>query len=137
MEDYSPSRKEDNPDSKQRKLLDAARALIEHVSPDYAGQHKDYAISFSEMEPGDKTQYVRTHVDSEDIASQFALTLGKFDGGHLTTWSMDGTTVTTNYYCHMFEMDGRLPHRVSPIEKLEENGKRFCVIFYKLLSSTK
>jgi hypothetical protein len=92
----------------QKKILDATRQLLEHLSPEYAGNDYDYAVSLSCMEPDNLEHYVRTHVDGEDIAGQIGITLGKCVGGHLTMWRENGTSHTVNYNKRFVFMDGRL-----------------------------
>ena len=75
-------------------------------------------------------QYVKKHVDSDDISHQYALALGNYSGANLRCYDEnDNVLGDFDYHRKICKMDGRLPH-----ELIQDNfkGKRFCVIWFKL-----
>jgi hypothetical protein len=118
----------------QEAIRDKAKELLVHVCPDFQCEG-DYVTNFSCMIGDDPSMYVKTHVDEADVSWQIGFSMGKdCTGGHITLWNPDGTTQTVDYTNRPVKMDGRLPHRISPIRAraLTPEGKRFCVIFFKL-----
>ena len=69
-------------------------------------------------------QSINRHVDELDIAPQYGLALGDFEGGELTIWSQNESSKQSidirNRFVHP---DGRNYHQVEPVT----NGTRYSV----------
>ena len=109
-----------------QKLNALARELLKLIDPAYV-RDGDYVTQFAKMsDPA--IHYVRTHVDAEDIAPQYAMGLGDYTGGELRCYLNKDKTqfVDMDTRNRIVKFDGRLPHRVLPFK-----GNRYTVIYYK------
>ena len=71
---------------------------------------------------------INRHVDEFDIASQYGLALGDFEGGELTIWSKDETSKQSiDLRNRIVRLDGRNFHQVEPVT----SGTRYSVYFFK------
>ena len=66
------------------------------------------------------------HVDTYDIAYQWAISLGDFEGGALCVESAADEVSVVNTRRRAAKVDGRYPHWVAPW-----SGERYSVIVYK------
>ena len=67
------------------------------------------------------------HVDTYDLAPQWALSLGDFEGGSLCVESGPAEVAVVDTHGRAAKVDGRYPHWVAPWSGAE----RFSVIVYK------
>jgi hypothetical protein len=74
-------------------LRNVLTPLIQAIDGEWAGTDGDWAVQINVIN-SDK-QRINRHVDDRDIAAQYGLALGNFEGGALTLWQT--TTVTTNF----------------------------------------
>ena len=94
----------------QRAVYELARAILERVDPAYAAG--DFLVQFAWI--SDAAHYVKRHVDKDDIAHQYALALGDYEGrAALRVHSEDGHTTEMDYKGRIVKFDGRLPHEVA------------------------
>ena len=106
-------------------LWDLSKKLIKMIDPDFA--EGEYVVNYSCMKSAD--QYVKKHVDADDISYQYALALGNYKGAKLRCYDNSNNVLGDfDYHRRICKMDGRLPH-----ELITENfqGERFCVIWFK------
>ena len=105
-----------------------SRKLIELIDPEFA--EGEYVVNYSCM---DSTEhYVKKHVDSDDIAPQYALALGDFKEGtaSLRVYDKDDNAIGDyDYNNRVVKMDGRRAHELITTD--EFSGTRYCVIFFK------
>lgn len=102
-----------------------AKELITLTDPDFAAG--EYVVNFASMTKPE--QYVKKHVDNEDISHQYALTLGNYRNAYLRCYDdQDNVLGDFDYYRKIFKMDGRLPHEV-----ISDNfdGQRFTIVWFK------
>ena len=59
------------------------------------------------------------------------MVLGDCTGGELKLWNSAGDTQVIDYTNKILKLDGRLPHEVMPF-----TGKRYCIVWYKVLTAT-
>jgi hypothetical protein len=107
------------------KLWDLSNQLITLIDPDFAAG--EYVVNYSCMSKPE--QYVKKHVDSEDISHQYALTLGDYDGAKVRMYDdEDHVLGEFDYYKRPCKFDGRLPHEV-----ITDNftGIRFTLVWFK------
>jgi hypothetical protein len=115
----------------KKELWALSKELIKVVDPDFADG--EYVVNYSCMTKPE--QYVKKHVDSDDISYQYALALGNYSGANLRCYDeKDNVLGDFDYHRKICKMDGRLPH-----ELLQDNfkGKRFCIIWFKLYDHRK
>ena len=101
------------------------------IDPDFA--EGEYVVNYSCMTKPE--QYVKKHVDGEDISHQYALALGNYSGAYLRCYDeKENVLGDFDYNRKVCKMDGRLPH-----ELIQDDfqGKRFCVIWFKLYDHRK
>lgn len=106
-------------------LWKLSKQLLMLIDPDFASG--EYVVNYSCMTK--KEQYVKKHVDSDDISHQYALALGNYRNASLRCYDEhDNVLGDFDYNRKVCKMDGRLPH-----ELVSENfeGERFCVIWFK------
>ena len=126
--------------SKDKKWLKVAFAIaaeiIETVDPTWSGDHKDFVVQFSRMEPSD---FCKEHIDRHNVNHAYALSLGSYSGGELICYEKqhtfagkpieskhaNRTSISTHNSIVKFE--GRLKHSVGAIN----SGVRFSIIWYK------
>ena len=107
------------------KLWDLSKQLITLIDPDFAAG--EFVVNYSCMSKPE--QYVKKHVDSEDISHQYALTLGDYNGATLRMYDdEDHVLGEFDYYKRPCKFDGRLPHEV-----ITDNftGIRFTLVWFK------
>ena len=115
----------------KKELWALSKELISIVDPDFADG--EYVVNYSCMTKPE--QYVKKHVDSDDISHQYALALGNYSGAKLRCYDEEDNVLGDfDYHRKICKMDGRLPH-----ELIQDNfkGKRFCVIWFKLYDHRK
>ena len=87
----------------------------------------EYVVNYSCMTKPE--QYVKKHVDSEDISHQYAMTLGSYKGAALRMYDdNDNILGDFDYYKKVCKMDGRLPHEVITNDF---QGTRFTLVWFK------
>ena len=113
-----------------------AAEIIETVDPEWSGDHKDFVVQFSRMEPSD---FCKQHIDRHNVSHAYALSLGSYSGGELICYDKqhtfagkvieskhaNRTSISTHNSIVKFE--GRLKHSVGTIN----SGVRFSIIWYK------
>ena len=106
-------------------LWDLSKQLITLVDPDFASG--EYIVNYSCMNKPE--QYVKKHVDTDDISFQYAMGLGDYKNAALRIYGKDGEVIGDfDYNKKICKMDGRLPHELIS-DGFE--GQRFCVIWFK------
>ena len=109
----------------KQELWRLSKELISLIDPDFAAG--EYVVNYSSMTKPE--QYVKKHVDSDDISHQYALALGNYRGASLRCYDeQDNVLGDFDYNRKVCKMDGRLPH-----ELISDGfqGERFCVIWFK------
>ena len=109
----------------KKELWTLSKELITLTDADFAAG--EYVVNYSCMTKPE--QYVKKHVDGDDISHQYALALGDYRGAHLRCYDeYDNVLGDFDYNRKICKMDGRLPH-----ELVSDNfqGERFCVIWFK------
>ena len=109
----------------KQELWALSKELITLTDPDFAAG--EYVVNFASMTKPE--QYVKKHVDSEDISHQYALTLGNYRNAYLRCYDEEDNVLGEfDYHRKIFKMDGRLPHEV-----ISENfeGERFTIVWFK------
>ena len=105
---------------KHRGLWDLAVAAIQDADPAYAATFTAIAVSFGfQGSP---------HIDTYDIAPQYALSLGDFvnnGGGELCVEESAMQVAKVDTRGAMAKVDGRFPHWVLPYQ-----GERFSIIWF-------
>ena len=101
-----------------QKLNALARELFKLIDPAYV-RDGDYVTQFAKMsDPA--IYYVRTHVDAEDIAPQYAMGLGDYTGVELRCYLDDDEDKTqfvdVDTRNWIVKFDDRLPHKVLPFK---------------------
>ena len=107
------------------KLWELSNRLIALIDKDFADG--EFIVNFSCMNKPD--QYVKKHVDADDVSHQYALALGNYRNAALRLYDVDDTVIGDfDYHRKVLKMDGRLPH-----ELLSDGfeGERFCIIWFK------
>ena len=106
-------------------LWDLSKQLITLIDPDFA--QGEYIVNFSCMNKPE--QYVKKHVDSDDISHQYALALGDYKNATLRLYDADDKVLGDfDYHRKVCKMDGRLPHELVS-DGFE--GERFCIVWFK------
>ena len=88
-----------------------SRTLLKMFDETWAGKHDDFVVQFTCM---NNTSFVLNHHHKNDISSQFAISLGEYEGGLLMV-----RNEMTNEYIHlnnnrkMVQFDGRKDHLVT------------------------
>ena len=102
---------------RHRGIWEAAAAWMRLVDPsfEYTG------VAFSRGFRGSP------HVDTYDIAYQWAISLGAFQGGELCVESAPSEVSVVNTHGRAAKVDGRYPHWVAPWSGTE----RYSIIVYK------
>ena len=107
-------------------LWDLSKQLIQLIDPDFADG--EYVVNYSCMRKAE--QYVKKHVDADDISHQYALALGDYKNAKLRLYDEHDRILGDFDYDHkVCKMDGRLPHEL--ISEGGFEGERFCVIWFK------
>ena len=107
-------------------LRNVLTPLIQAIDPEWAGTDGDWAVQINVIN-SDK-QRINRHVDDKDIAAQYGLALGNFEGGALTLWTKDETSKQTiDLRNRVVRLDGRNYHQVEPVTA----GTRYSVYFFK------
>jgi hypothetical protein len=108
-------------------LWEAVAAYMQHVDPSF--EYTGVAIS--------RGFRGSPHIDAQDIAYQWALSLGEFEGGALCIESSPTEVSVVDTHNRPAKVDGRYVHWVSPwaavsgtIDEIGR-GERFSVITYK------
>ena len=115
----------------KKELWALSKELISVIDPDFA--EGEYVVNYSCMTKPE--QYVKKHVDGEDISHQYALALGNYSGAYLRCYDeKENVLGDFDYNRKVCKMDGRLPH-----ELIQDDfqGIRFCVIWFKLYDHRK
>ena len=106
-------------------LYQMSRTLLKMFDETWAGKHDDFVVQFTCM---NNTSFVLNHHHKNDISSQFAISLGEYEGGLLMV-----RNEMTNEYIHlnnnrkMVQFDGRKDHLVTKVTE----GERYSIVFYK------
>ena len=122
-----------------RKFISAAKYKAYRLAMKiFKGVDREYCkgeclVNFSRMASSD--QYVKRHVDSNDIAPQYALSLGNYQGAQLRCYLPNGEYRDFFNKNKIVKLDGRLPHEVVGMEDF--SGERFSIIVYKNYDSRK
>lgn len=101
-----------------QKLWDLAAQAITEVDADYARNYSAIAVT--------KGFVGSPHIDTYDVGPQYALSLGKFDGGVLMVESGPKEVSAVNTHGRLAKVDGRFPHWVD-----EWTGERFSIIWFR------
>jgi hypothetical protein len=109
----------------KKELWDLSKQLITLIDPDFAAG--EYIVNYSCMNKPE--QYVKKHVDADDISHQYALALGDYKNAALRLYNENDRVIGDfDYHRKVCKMDGRLPHELIS-DGFE--GQRFCVIWFK------
>jgi hypothetical protein len=107
------------------KLWDLSNQLITLIDPDFAAG--EFVVNYSCMNKPE--QYVKKHVDSDDVSHQYAMALGNYKNAALRLYDeYDKVIGDFDYHKKVCKMDGRLPHELMS-DGFE--GERFCIIWFK------
>ena len=112
-----------SPEVKQ--VYTMAMRILRYIDPHYAAG--EVLVNFSWL--SSPTHYVRRHTDTHDIAPQYALSVGNFEGATLRVHDADGDVHDLDTRWSVAHFDGRLPHEV--VVDPAFNGDRFTIIWYK------
>ena len=105
---------------------DILTPLIQAIDPEWAGTDGDWAVQINVINSA--KQSIKRHVDKDDIAPQYGLALGEFEGGELTIWSKDESSKQSiDLRNRIVRLDGRNFHQVEPVT----SGTRYSVYFFK------
>ena len=100
--------------------------MIRAIDPEWAGTEGDWAVQINVINSA--KQSINRHVDEHDIAPQYGLALGDFEGGQLTIWSQDESSQQSiDLRNRIVRLDGRNYHQVEPVT----SGTRYSVYFFK------
>jgi hypothetical protein len=106
-------------------LWDLSKQLITLIDPDFATG--EFVVNYSCMNKPE--QYVKKHVDSDDVSHQYAMALGNYKNAALRLYDADDNVIGDfDYHKKVCKMDGRLPHELVS-DGFE--GERFCIIWFK------
>ena len=107
------------------KLWKLSKQLITLIDPDFAAG--EFVVNYSCMNKPE--QYVKKHVDSDDVSHQYAMALGNYKNAALRLYDENDKVIGDfDYHKKVCKMDGRLPHELVS-DGFE--GERFCVIWFK------
>ena len=110
----------------KQELYKTSVEIIKLVDPDFA--EGEFLVNFSKMTSGNN-QYVKKHVDSEDISFQYALGLGDA-GATLRCYDKNDDVIGDyDFSNRLLKMDGRLPNELITTDFI---GTRYCIIWFKL-----
>ena len=106
-------------------LCSMSRTLLEMFDTIWAGNHDGFVVQLTYM---NKESFVLNHSHTNDISSQFSISLGEYKGGGLMVYN----EMKKEYMClinnrKMVQFDGRKDHFVTKVTE----GERYSVVFYK------
>lgn len=103
---------------KHEQVWKLAYQLLREVDPDFAQQYTAIAMT---------KQFVGSpHVDTENVAPFYGLSLGEFEGGRICVESTPHEVIEVNTRYRFGKIDGRFPHWVSPF-----TGERYSIVYYQ------
>ena len=104
---------------RHRTVWQLAYRILAETDPTYAERYTAIAVT--------KQFTGSPHIDTENVAPFYGLSLGKFTGGFINVEAHDGMRVyEVDTYERLGKVDGRHPHWVSPHE-----GERYSIIYYQ------
>jgi hypothetical protein len=107
-------------------LRDVLTPLIQAIDSDWAGTEGDWAVQINVISSAE--QSINRHTDKHDIAPQYGMALGDYEGGGLTVWTKDETSKQTiDVRNNVVRLDGRNYHQVEPVTE----GTRYSIYFFK------
>ena len=114
---------------KKKDLYDISVKILMHYNRNWAGEDQDFILQVSCM---DKDYFVTEHIHASDTTTQIVITFGNYKGGMLNTFCPKKNQFkAVQTLGTMKEIDGRLPHFVSPVT----DGKRYSLVFFKTYDS--